>query len=133
MNSETFNQLVGDLGWATIDTLRDALDGAGYWTEDFLAKVERDAKNSYIRRAIREQKDEDGNPIWHSLLTQEKDGTEQRLYKQETLFAPDDYVQVVAGYEARARHFQEQADKLKRRAIDRYGEQMRFRFGQGAA
>lgn len=110
--------------WATIDDLINQLDQHDYWDTDFYTKVLDQAKKAHARRMIKQVKDAEGWPVFASVKTQDADGTTVRVYKQESLFDPDDYFQVVNYHHGVAQHHLTMAHGYAVRANTRYGMQL---------
>lgn len=102
---QNFRQAIEEVDqWATIDELVVICDEAGVWPEDFIDGALDRAKKAFIRQQIKQQKDGDNWPLWASVETQNEEGETVRIYKQEMLFDPEDYRQVVA-YHADRQHY----------------------------
>lgn len=109
------------LSWATIDEIIAACDQQeGFWEEEWLTATTLIAKKSLIRKHIRDVKDTDGMPLWHSLVTKDEDGREVHKYKQEVLFDQEDYLQVINYYVDRSLYTMRMAEALRDRAVKRY-------------
>jgi hypothetical protein len=107
--------------WATIKELVNACDRAGYWDEEFLTEVAYKAKAAHVRRMIRQDKDENGWPHWHSVETTNEEGETVRVYKQEELFDVNDYAQTINYYVQVVKKAKRTANQLARNAIARFG------------
>lgn len=91
-----FQALMGNAdAWMPIDELVALCDEADFWDEEFAQGAVISAKKSQIRRLIRTLKDQDNWPLWANVETTGQDGKTERVYKQELLFDPNDYRQVV--------------------------------------
>ena len=127
MTKDAFVAATQNAGWADIDALVAMLDAAEFWDETFLAEAVDAHKKTYIRREIKQVKDESGWPVFASVVTFDPiTGEEERRYKQETLFDRDDYAQVVRYHERRADHHLRMAEGYAERARVRYGLQLRL-------
>lgn len=126
---QRFLEITGNLdGWATIGELVDICDSQGFFSGEFLAEAEGQAKKATIRRLIKQIKGSDNAPEWASVVTVGEQGKPQRVYKQETLFDIADYQQVVDYHADRARYHKETAKGYALRCKQRFGVQLRFAF-----
>ena len=114
------------LSWATIEELVAECDNAeDFWDAQWLATAVSSAKKSLVRKYIREVKDEEGMPLWHSIVTVDTTGMECHQYKQEVIFDKEDYLQVIQYYIDRTTYTMRMAESLRDRAIKRsYVEQL---------
>lgn len=124
MSHDAFLEATGKAQWATIDELVSMLDKAEYWDEAFTAQAVAQRKKIHIRGVIRNLKDKDGWPIFASVVQVDEDGNEVRIYKQETFFDRDDYMQVVSYHVDIVRHHVTMAVGYRQRAKHRYGMQI---------
>lgn len=114
-----------DESWATIDVLKRRLDEAGFWDEDFLKSAIDEHKKAYIRRQIKTITDGEGWPLFANVLTVDAmTGVKEHVYKQETLFDRDDYMQVVGYHRDRAAYHEAMAAGYAGRAERRYAMQL---------
>ncbi len=113
--------MAGAAKWATIDEIRDLCDNAeGFWSQEFIDSAATKSKNAKIRRLIKTLKDETGFPLHASVETTNEDGETIRVYKQELLFDPDDYRQVVTYHSDRASHHGRMARGYAKRSDERF-------------
>ncbi len=123
--------------WGSIDELLAICDEGDFWTTEFLEGAEDTAKKSHLRRLIKSLKDEEGWPIVASLNTTNDEGETVRVYKQELLFDPDDYRQVVAYHGDRANHHGRMARGYAKRCDKRFKtrlhRQVKFAFDDQSA
>lgn len=124
MEFEQFKQITASQSWATIDELVQACDDADFWEAGWLAATTSMAKKARVRRLIRQVKDDDGWPAIASILITNDDGNPQRLYKQEVLFNPEDYLQTVNYWIGRAQYDMKMAEGYRDHAHKRYGVQL---------
>lgn len=110
--------------WANIDTLIALCDEHGFWTDEFIAHVEDNAKKSFVRRMIKTLKTDEGDPVWASVEMTDDEGKTVRVYKQETLFSLDDYRQVVEYHTDRSNHHREMAMGYATRCRKRFKKQI---------
>lgn len=124
MSHDRFLEATGKARWATIDEFMSMLDDADYWDEEFTSAAVAQRKKIHIRGVIRNLKDKDGWPVFASVVQVDSDGNEVRIYKQETFFDRDDYMQVVSYHVDVVRHHVTMAVGYRNRAKGRYGMQI---------
>ena len=121
---------IGD--WFTIDDLARAAIEQG-WFEEFRQVAFEQYVKVQLRRMIRRVKDETGFPEYSSIV-QLDSGKSVRLYKPETLFDLDDYVQVVKYWKGKSSYADAMVMEYAKRCKMRYGvnplfEQQSLDFG----
>lgn len=124
-----FIEAVNGSEWATVDKLVEMCDAANVWPEDFIDTVLINAKKSFVRRQIKQLKDDENWPLWASVETQNEDGETVRIYKQETLFDVEDYRQVVAYHADRREYHGMLAEGYVVRCNRRFHVQLKLSFG----
>jgi hypothetical protein len=121
LDKAEFLSITASMRWAKIDEIVDACDQADYWTEEFLDGAVLEAKKSATRRLIKQLKDNEGMPLFHSVeATSPESGEPIKVYMQEELFVVDDYRAVVTYHDGKASYHKSMAKKLNRRCYDRY-------------
>ena len=128
---DDFEGMFHHRGFQSIEDMVDALDAAGYWKPAWLDKTSRRAKKAKIRALIRQSKDASGWPTWASIILKRADGTEQRVYKQETLFDMDDYDHVINYWKWYVQHGMKMAEGYRDRKVKRGGEQLTLPWEEG--
>jgi hypothetical protein len=121
---EDFDGLTSQRGFHHIDDIVDTLDDAGFWKDSWLSETTRRAKKAKVRSLLRQSKGPDGWPNWASIVIANPDGTTDRLYQQERLFAVEDYQQVIRYWVDYAQHGQRMAEGYRDRMVKRGGEQL---------
>lgn len=106
-------------GWQTIDDMVDRLDRVDAWNDIEVEQVVREWKKTQVRRAVKQLKDDQGWPIFASVVTLDSGGNESRVYKQEVLFNHSDYIQVVTYHADRASYHWRMASGYRDRASRR--------------
>jgi len=133
MNRKEFLDATSSTQWATIDELVKQLDDLGYWDAMFNSRALLDSKKQHVRRLMRSMKDENGVPLFANIVTQDENGDEKRVYKQETLFDMTDYRQTVNYHVATSQHHRQMAIGYRNRAFTRYAVQIPLPFEIEAA
>lgn len=133
LDSEKFAEIVSDEAWLSIDDIAERCDAEGFWSDEWLAGALERAKKYELRRLLRAVEGDDGFPMYASITVTDEEGSETRLYKQEALFDVEDYVVVIKYHEKVAAHHLDRARTYLDRGVNRYGNQLRFKLGQGAA
>ncbi len=125
----TFEKLLGNVDkWATVDDIVALCDGEGFWSKDFLAQSEVQAKKSHVRRLIRQAKDASGWPVWASVETVNEEGKTVRVYKQETLFGVEDYRQAISYHAGISKHHAAMVAGYARRCKKRFNRTIQMTF-----
>lgn len=125
MTKEAFVAATESASWADIDALVAMLDASDFWDDAFLAESIAARKKAYVRREIKQVKGADGWPVFASIVTTNPEtGEDERRYKQEAIFDPDDYFQVVRYHRRRADHHMRMATGYAERGAKRYGLQL---------
>lgn len=123
MTRDRFVEATQDADHATIDELVAMLDGAGYWESGFLSAAAQAQKKQHIRYTIKNLKDDSGWPLFSSIKTIDpKTGKEVPVYKQEVMFDPADYDQVIHYHRGRESHHKYMADGYEQRKEERFGQ-----------
>lgn len=104
------------------------LDEGGYWDEELLAGAVDAFKRSYIRRKVRQIKDESGWPIIASIEVMEPSGEMVRVYMPEALFDLEKYQQAAGYWTQRAHYAIGMANGYTSRGNDRFGAQLLLPF-----
>jgi len=99
------------------------LDAAGFWNERIAALLE-EAKLNYVRRMFRKMRAPGGHRVFASVETVNDAGDKVRVYKQELLFNPEDYRQVVNYHQQMALHHMAEANGYAARCAERFNTQM---------
>ncbi len=124
-----FQALMGNAdAWMSIENLVGLCDREEFWKDDFIAGALGDAKKAHIRRLIKQLKDEDKWPLWASVETTNEEGETERVYKQELLFDPNDYRQVVEYHSKRASYHRKTAEGYAARCRKRFDVQLHLAF-----
>jgi len=110
--------------WASIDKLVEAGDGRNIWPDGLLETAETYAKKRYIRDLLSQLKDtgNDGDEVVSLTTIDPETGKSGRGYKQLTLFAADDFVQVIAERFGRLDHFGGEILRFAKLAIAKFPE-----------
>ena len=117
-----------DSRWGDIDFLVEKCESAGVFSDEELERAAESYKKERVRRLVKSIKDENGWPIFASVVAFEADGTEKRVYKQETLFDVEDYRQVVIFHQSRATHHMQMANGYAERSNNRFDDQLKLPF-----
>lgn len=121
LDGENFRKITSKLKWAPIEDLVEACDSAEFWTEDFVSRALGIAKRDAIRHLIRGIRDDEGEPLYHSVeVTDPETGKSTKVYMQEALFQVEDYRVVVNYHESKASRHSARAKKMNQRCLDRY-------------
>ena len=125
-----FTDLTSDVKWATIDEIRQTLDANGdFWAQALTMDSDKTVKNLIIRRLMKSIKNEEGQPIYASIQTEDKaTGEVVRVYKQETLFDIEDYVQTAEFHSARVVHHAKMASYYAKGYQEVTGKQLPLPF-----
>lgn len=116
-----FQELMGNAdAWMPIEDLVALCDQEGFWKDAFLEGAVDAAKKSQVRRLIKTLTDDGDWPLWASVETTNEEGKAERVYKQEVLFDPDDYRQVVEYHSDRATHHGRMARGYAKRCDKRF-------------
>lgn len=116
MNRDDLMELVAGDEWVTIDEWTDRAIESGCATADFEAHAVRTAMKAEIRRAAKSGPN-NGSGMASVVVTE--NGEETRVYKQETFFNANDYREVIAYHEDRARYHRDAASEYRQRAVAR--------------
>jgi hypothetical protein len=125
MNRERFLKVARQWDWANIDDIfqRALDDGRIFDHQDYVRAFERAAK-AELRKVMRDAKDENGEPIFASIERMTEEGEKERIYKQETLFNPDDYKQTVKYFGGLSRKAWKEMQRYRDNCHKRYGIQI---------
>lgn len=79
--------------WITTEAIIEKLDLIpGFWANVFaLESMHKMLKKTFVRREIKQLKNDDGMPIFASIETVSSEGETLRVYKHENSFAPEDF------------------------------------------
>ena len=130
MSPELFMEAVSELGWAEVGDIVEALDGTDFWGDEWLEHAAAEQKKAYVRRKIKQLKGSDGWPVWASVAVTDTDGSEKRVYKQETLFDLEDYRKVIAYHADRSDYHKHMANGYTKRARKRFHVQLLLPFAE---
>lgn len=129
MTKREFLEATSTTQWATIDELVENLNRAEFWDDEFKSKALDDRKKAYVRTQMRSMKDETGWRLFANVITQDDNGQEKHVYKQETLFDIKDYQQTVNYHVATGKHHIRMAVGYRNHAFRRYDVQIPLPFG----
>lgn len=116
-----FLAITTKIDWAGIDDLVDACDEADFWSDEFLTNAVGDAKKACVSHLMKQLKDEEGMPLFHSVEnTDPETGQISKVYMQEVLFNADDYRVVIHYHQDKASYHQDMAKKLDERCFRQY-------------
>lgn len=121
MSRETFVSITREMDWFDPEEAIAQLDEMEFWSPEFVAKALVSAKKAYVRRATKTIKDENGWPVFASVVTEDAEGEEHRVYKQEQMFNADDYYHVSNYHMELAEHHLIMATGYQDRAKARLG------------
>jgi hypothetical protein len=125
---QRFLDATASLSFNTIDQVVHQLEEHGYFDETFQTTAIEDHKKIVARKIMRSLRDNRGRPAFHSIMV--RDGEkEERRYKQEALFDPEDFAQTVNYHVGMARHHAAEAIDLANEAARRYGIAIQLEFG----
>lgn len=127
IDKPAFAEILAQSGWADIDSLYMACKESNIFGSDFYDRAIEIAMKEQIRRMLKsgKVKDADGNTInVASIIMTDKNGKKQRVYKQETLFEVDDFVQVVRYWKDSAKVCQDKLDYYIDLAVTKFGRQV---------
>lgn len=129
MTKKEFLEATSTTQWATIDELVKKLDHVDFWDSEFTGRALLDRKKAYVRATMRSMKDANGFPLFANVITQDENGQEKHVYKQETLFDIGDYRQTVNYHVATGRHHIRMAVSYRNNAFRRYDVQIPLPLG----
>ena len=121
VDKSAFLTITSGMGWASIDKIVDACDDADFWTDEFLDNAVQEAKKAIARRLMKQLKDDEGMPLFHSVLTKDTEtGETAKVYLQEVLFNPADYESVIQYHQDKGNQHFRMARKLNERCFTHY-------------
>jgi hypothetical protein len=129
---ELFDQATANVDWVDIDQLIDRLDSVPeFWGKALkTTNMQRSWQKQFARRYIKSRKDEDGNPVFASIVRQDANGVKTRAYKPERLFDIEDYRQTT-GYNVKMmHHFMQMAAYYSNRCDEKHGKIIPLPFKQ---
>lgn len=91
---DLFTEILDDEKWLSIDELVKKVRTNTELKNRLLEDVEDKALKTACRQLVKRVKDENGMPRFASIVQTDESGNEKRVYKQETLFDVNDYLQV---------------------------------------
>lgn len=131
---QELNRLFGIMGnadsWDNLEDLVKICDKAKYWSPRLEKSAVMNAKKAHLRKALK-IKDEEGMPLFASIVTEDENGKKVRRYKQEALFDVEDYRQVAQYHMQAADHHTTMSKNYIRRCKTRFNVQLRFDFDKG--
>lgn len=125
MDTQRLYKLADNWDWVNIDQAyhRSVEDGGVFVNED-LDKVIEEYRKAKIRRALKQAKDENGQPKFASIERRDEFGDTERIYKQENLFNPNDYKQTVEYHAKLSKHHWREMQRYRGNCEHRHGVQL---------
>jgi hypothetical protein len=128
---DIFTELVQDEKWMSIDDIFNKVQGNPELVERLLSGGAREkALKSACRQMVKRMKDENGMPRFASIITKDADGNETRVYKQETLFDVNDFVQLVDYHGKQVVHHAKMASHYSDKHKEATGKQVPLPFNE---
>ena len=124
---QRFADVVAELpGWVTVDDVVVICDEREFWSDEFVGAALSVRKKEFVRKALREAKDENGKSLDFINITiiDPKTESERRVYKQLELFEVPDFVQAITYYHDMRVHADKEIRRLVKAATERFGERI---------
>lgn len=130
---EMFEETLSNTQWCSIEGIVSEVEKNSDLAERLLSgDIRKQALKHACRQLIKRLKNEDGLPRFASIVEKDESGNEMRVYKQETLFNLDDYVQVVKYHSNRVLHHAQMASHYKKEYESQTSEQLHLPFDESA-
>lgn len=121
--AELFLEATKDSRFGDIDFLVEKCEAAGIFSDEELDHAAESYKKDRVRRLMKSIKDDNGWPLFASVVVTEASGEEKRVYKQELMFDIDDYIQVSSYHKDRSHYHMKMANGYTQRGNTRFCEQ----------
>lgn len=119
--------------WGTIDELISAIDEVPeIWARVASSDITTSWKKAQARRLIKTLKNDDGEPLYASIVQTDENGNEIRVYKQETLFDINDYMQAATYHGKMVIHHAKEASRYSKGYQQKTGKQFHLPFDESA-